>query len=181
MEWVGLQIFVVLSTTVLTNGKHLSFTNSLFMLVFSNALAYVGYVVHGWVGDKVGRRETIMVSWILAGLSYGIMLLFAHSFMAVMITYSIGLFFIIGSNAALFSYVSESYPTRMRGTAASVINAMGPIGAIIGSALFSAFIGNAGVIKGALFAGVLPLLISGFLMLGTRRVKPGQDLEAISN
>lgn len=180
MNWVAIQIFVVLSTTILVNGKHLSFTNSLFMLVFSNALAYVGYVTHGWIGDKVGRRETVVVSWILAGLSYGAMLLLANGFMAVMITYSIGLFFIIGSYSALFSYMSESYPTRMRGTAASVINAMGPIGGIVGSALFAMFTGSSGLIMGAFFAGVIPLILSGLLMLGARQVKPGQDLEAIS-
>lgn len=180
MNWVAIQVFVVLSTTVLVNGKQISFSNSLLMLILSNALSYIGYVVHGYIGDKVGRRGTVGVAWILAALSYASMLLFAHGFLGVVVTYSIGLFFIIGAYSALFSYMSESFPTRMRGTAASVINAMGPIGGIIGSALFAAFTGTSGIVTGAFLAGVIPLLLSGLLMFGARPVRPGQDLETIA-
>ena len=51
--------------------------------------------------------------------------------------YTIGLFFIIGPYAALLFFMGESFPTRVRGTGASFVNAMGPIGAIAGGALLS--------------------------------------------
>ena len=56
-NWFAIQMFSVLGTTVLTEAKGLSFNNSLFMLIFSNGLAYIGYITHGYIGDKIGRRE----------------------------------------------------------------------------------------------------------------------------
>ena len=182
LNWFACQTFLVLGTTILVQGKGITFTNSLFMLVFSNALSYVGYIVLGWIGDRVGRRGTCAVSWLLAGVSYGFMVLWAQSIVAVTITYSLGLFFLIGSYSAFFSYIAESFPTRIRGTASAFVNSMGPLGAIIGSAIFSVIVGatSNNVILGAVASGVVPLLLSGLMILAARKIKPGTSLEDIS-
>src|ERR687887_104916 len=140
LNWIGIQIFVVLGTTVLVQGKSISMENALLFLVASNALSYIGYLVHGYVGDIIGRRETIAGRRILAGIAFALMLLVAQGGGAVLAFYMIGLFFIIGPYSALFAYMGESYPTRSRGTGAAFINAMGPIGAIIGGALLTALL-----------------------------------------
>jgi MFS family permease len=179
-NWLAIQVFAVLSTTVLVNGKHMTFTNSLFMLVLSNALSYLGYVIHGYVGDRIGRRTTVGLAWIASAICYSLLLLVAHGNAAIIVFYSLGLFFLIGAYSAMMSYISESFPTRMRGTAASVVNAMGPVGGILGSALFATFTSAGGVITGAMVAGTLPLLLSGILMFGARAIRPGQTLESIA-
>ncbi len=181
LNWFAVQIFAVLGTTVLTQGKGISFSNSLFLLILSNALAYVGYVAHGYIGDFIGRRETIAGAWILSGISYTIMLLIPSNYWAVLIAYSVGLFFLIGSYSALFTYMGESFPTRIRGTGSSFINAMGPIGGVLGSLLFTSVLrGGANVVNATLIAGALPLILSGLLMFGARRVPPQQTLEEIA-
>ncbi|WP_027415558.1 MFS transporter [Aneurinibacillus terranovensis] len=183
LNWFAIQIFAVLSTTVLTGGKGISFNNSLFLLILSNALSYVGYVFHGYLGDKFGRRGTIIVAWICGGLSYTYMLFIAHGYWPVLISYSIGLFFLIGSYSALFTYMGESFPTRIRGTGSSLINSFGTIGGILGSVLFTVLVASgtpAHVVQASFFAGALPLLISGILMFGARSVPPSQSLEEIS-
>jgi MFS family permease len=181
LNWFAIQVFTVLGTTVLTQGKGISFSNSLFLLILSNALAYIGYITHGYIGDYLGRRETIAGAWIIAGICYLIMLLVASSYVAVLITYSVGLFFLIGAYSALFTYMGESFPTRMRGTGASFINAMGPIGAVLGSLLFTGVLaGSASVATAALIAGAIPLILSGLFLFGARRVPPRRTLEEIS-
>ncbi|GAC1358879.1 MAG: MFS transporter [Ktedonobacteraceae bacterium] len=181
LNWFAVQIFAVLGTTVLTQGKGISFSNSLFLLILSNALAYVGYVAHGYIGDAIGRRETIAGAWILSGISYTVMLLLPSNYWAVLISYSVGLFFLIGSYSALFTYMGESFPTRMRGTGSSFINAMGPIGGVLGSLLFTTILqGGASIVNATLIAGALPLILSGLLMFGARRVPPQQTLEEIA-
>jgi MFS family permease len=181
LNWFAVQIFAVLGTTVLTQGKGISFSNSLFLLILSNALAYVGYVAHGYIGDFIGRRETIAGAWILSGISYTIMLLIPSNYWAVLIAYSVGLFFLIGSYSALFTYMGESFPTRIRGTGSSFINAMGPIGGVLGTLLFTTVLrGGANVVNATLIAGALPLILSGLLMFGARRVPPRQMLEEIA-
>lgn len=183
LNWFSIQIFSVLSTTVLTQGKGISFSNSLFLLILSNVIAYIGYVTHGYVGDRVGRRGTIITAWILAGLFYSAMLFLAHSYWMVLLTYSIGLFFQIGSYSALFTYMGESFPTRVRGTGSAFINAMGPIGGILGSAIFSAMVGSGdaqSVVTAAFVSGALPLILSGLFMFGARPIPPAKPLEDIA-
>lgn len=181
LNWLGVQVLIVLGTTVLTQGKGISLISALFFLVVSNALAYVGYILHGYVGDFLGRRETILIGWLLSGITYALMLFVAEGTAAVLVTYMFGLFFLIGPYSALFSYMGESYPTRARGTGAAFVNAMGPIGAIVGSALFTTFQAVGYTIPPAAFlAGALPIFLSGLTLLGARRVKPGQVLEEIA-
>ncbi|MFZ0215260.1 MAG: MFS transporter [Candidatus Dormiibacterota bacterium] len=180
LNWIGIQIFVVLSTTILVTAKGIPIEYALFILIASNALSYIGYLVHGYVGDRVGRRETIAVGWLLAGISYAVMLVLAHGIVPVLIFYMIGLFFIIGPYSALFGYMGESYPTRSRGTGTAFINAMGPIGAIIGGAALTALLHSGlSLTVAALLGGAVPVFVSGFTLLGARRIKPGQTLEEV--
>ena len=74
LNWIAIEVFVVLATTIMIKAKGVSMHNALLFLIASNALSYVGYVVHGYIGDTIGRRETIMGGWILAGLAYASMI-----------------------------------------------------------------------------------------------------------
>jgi hypothetical protein len=96
----------------------------------------------------------------------------------VLTMYTAGLFFIIGPYAALLFFMGESFPTRVRGTGSSFVNAMGPAGAIAGSALFSLFTGiGLSVVLTAFLAGSIATLLSALLMLGTRDVKDPRQAE----
>jgi MFS family permease len=180
-NWIGIQVFAVLGTTVLTDGKGVSFSSALVVLIVSNAAAYIGYLCHGFVGDRIGRRLTIAGGWVISGLAYTLMLFGPDSDTFVLTMYTIGLFFIIGPYAALLFFMGESFPTRVRGTGASFVNAMGPIGAIAGSALLTVFLSVSGgnMVLSAFLSGALATLLSGLLMLGTRDVKDPREAEAL--
>ena len=77
--------------------------------------------------------------------------------------------------------MGESFPTRVRGTGASFVNAMGPVGAIAGSALLTGFLSLTGenMVISAFFSGAVATILSGLLMLGTRDVKEPQQAEAV--
>ncbi|MGH3318564.1 MAG: MFS transporter [Streptosporangiaceae bacterium] len=174
LNWFGVQVFSVLGTTVLLESHGISLGSSLVILIVSNAVAFVGYVVHGVVGDKIGRRETIGLGWLLSGICYALMLFVVHGYFGVFIFYTLGLFFLIGPYSALLFYMGESYPTRMRGSGTALANAMGPIGAIFGSAVLTALLDTGfGMAVSAAVAGALAIFISGFLIFGARRVRPG--------
>ena len=134
-----------------------------------------------YIGDVLGRRETVAGAWILSGISYTVMLFLSSSYLAVLIAYSVGLFFLIGSYSALFTYMGESFPTRIRGTGSSFINAMGPIGGVLGSLLFTTVLqSGANVVNATMIAGAIPLILSGLMMFGARRVPPQKTLEEIA-
>lgn len=178
MNWIGIQVFAVLGTTVLTEGKGVEFGSALTVLVVSNAAAYIGYLTHGFLGDLIGRRLTIAGGWVISGVAYSLMLFGPDAPAFVLTMYTIGLFFIIGPYAALLFFMGESFPTRVRGTGASVVNAMGPVGAIAGSGLLSVALALGFDMVGAAFiVGAIATVISGILMLGTRNVTDPRQAE----
>lgn len=75
--------------------------------------------------------------------------------------------------------MGESYPTRYRASGVSLVTAMGPVGAILGGAIFSVLLGaNIDVPPAAALAGAIPVLLSGALMFGARSIAP-DDVDAV--
>ena len=93
-NWMAIQVFSVLGTTVLTKGKGVSFDNALIVLVLANAVGFAGYLFHGWVGDRFGRRSTIIVGWIVGSVLTAVMLLGPSSSAFVIPLYALSLFFL---------------------------------------------------------------------------------------
>ncbi|WP_158773956.1 MULTISPECIES: MFS transporter [Cobetia] len=170
-SWMAIQVFAVLGTTVLVEAKSVSFESSLYVLILANAVGFVGYLTHGWLGDRIGRRTTVMLGFLLGGIASVVMLLGPASDGFVYMMYAITLFFLLGPFAAILFYMGESFPAHVRGTGANVAHVMAPVGAIVGSGLVSVLL-TAGVSMtwAAILAGSLPLMLSGLLMLGTRKV-----------
>ncbi len=92
INWFAIQIFGVLGTTVITKVHDVSFESSLWVLVLSNLVGYCGYLAHGWLGDRFGRRNIIALGWMLGGLSLATMLYGPADFSLIVILYSAGLF-----------------------------------------------------------------------------------------
>lgn len=176
LNWVGVLVFAILGTSLLSapDGKDIPFTNALVILVVSNATAFAGYVFHGWLGDRIGRRNTIALGWILCGASFTAMLLApSGNFGVVVALYSAGLFFLIGPFSALLFFNGESFPVRTRATGGSIINAGGQVGAIISSFLITLALGAGWTWSTAAFwIGCVPIFASGLLILAARNVNP---------
>ncbi|GAA1227481.1 MFS transporter [Pseudonocardia alaniniphila] len=176
LNWLGVLVFAILGTSLLTapDGKNIAFTNALAILIVSNATAFAGYLFHGWLGDRIGRRNAIAIGWVFSALSFGAMLLGpSGNFGLIIGLYSAGLFFLIGPYSALLFFNGESFPVHTRATGGSIINAAGQIGAIIGGLLVTYSLSRgAGWTTAALLWGCLPILVSGLLILGARNVDP---------
>jgi MFS family permease len=180
LQWFCVQVLAILGTTVLTEGKGVSFGSALTVLIVANAAAYVGYITHGFVGDILGRRLTTAVGWMLCGVFFTIMLFGPDSPAFVLTTYTIGLFFLVGPAASFFFFMGESFPTRVRGTGTAFVNCVGPIGAIVGGALFTAAL-SAGMsmTMAAFVVGVSGVFLGGLCMLGTRNVTDPRQAEVL--
>lgn len=177
-SWMAIQVFAVLGTTVLVEAKGVSFESSLYVLILANAVGFVGYLSHGWVGDRIGRRNTVLMGFLLGGAASLLMLLGPASDGFVYLMYAITLFFLLGPFAAILFYMGESFPAHVRGTGANVAHVMAPVGAIVGSGLVSMLLTMGLTMTwAAIIAGSLPLLLSGLLMFGTRHVDHRQQDE----
>ncbi len=171
-NWMAIQVFSVLGTSVLTGAKGFSFDNSLVVLVLANAVGFCGYIFHGWIGDRIGRRTTIIGGWTVGAVVTAAMLLGPDSSAWVMVTYSLSLFFLTGPYAALLFYMGESFPAQVRGMGTNVAHVMGPVGGIAGSALLTVLLSaGAGMRTAALVTGSVFMLLSGIVMLGARNTE----------
>ena len=173
LNWSAIQVFGVLGTTVLTQVHNVSFENSLLILVLSNVVGYIGYLSHGFIGDKIGRRNTLALGWMLGGFAFAGMLYGPHDLYVVVGLYSLGLFFLNGPYAAALFFIGESYPTAIRGTGSAIVHAMGPIGAILaGLGITAALSSGSDWLHAGLFFGAVPCFFSGLLIFATRHVDP---------
>ena len=176
LNWIGVLAFVILGTSLLTapDGKNITFGSALTVLVISNATAFAGYLFHGWVGDRIGRRNTIGVAWILSALSfYGMLKAPDGDFALIIALYSAGLFFLIGPFSALLFFTGESFPVNTRATGGALINACGQVGAIVGGMLITLTLASGGTWEQAgLWWGCLPVLAAGLIVFAARHVDP---------
>lgn len=173
LNWFGTLTFSILGTTVLTEGKHVTFSNALIILILSNIVAFVGYVFHGWLGDRFSRRNVIAVAWIFGGASFAIMTTLAQGPVMVVLFMSIGLFFQIGAYSALLYFMADSFDTKSRATGTTFVNSLGQIGAVVGGIIITMML-TAGVdiTIAALVVGALGTVASGLLIMGCRRDVP---------
>ena len=171
----------VLATSVLGQAKGIDLTNALWTIFFGNGVAVLGYLFLGWVGDRIGRRETVIIAQTLAALCTFALLFLASSLTAVVIGYALVLFFAQGAAAPFFAYVGESFPTRVRGSGAAFINITGPIGGIFGPLVYGLLQQAGASPTVAAASGGVAALAAAACLLAARSIRPGQELTDISH
>lgn len=179
LNWFAIVIFTVLGTSVLggsggTPGKGVDFSNALQVLIVSNLAGFLGYVFHGWLGDRIGRRNAVAIGWTLGGFAFYAMLQApGGDFWRIVPLYSLGLFFLMGPYAAVLFLIGESFASPIRATAGSFIGALGQLGAIVaGFGITWTLSQGADWVEAALAWGALPCLLSGVLMWLVPHVDP---------
>lgn len=171
-NWFAIQVFSVLGTTILVEAKGVSFDNALIILVLSNAVGFAGYVCHGWLGDKIGRKRTVVIGWLAGGVASFVMLIGPGNSAFIVALYAMTLFFLTGPYAALLFYMGESFPPQVRGMGANVAHVMAPLGGIAGSGLLTILL-TTGVDTAwaAIIVGTGGLILSALCMAGTRTLR----------
>jgi len=116
--------------------------------------------VVGHLIDRFGSRRLIIIGASLAGIGL-ILLATVHSFLAFFLIYV--LVVALGSNAGFFHPVSTAvnkWFIRRRGIGFSIITASGSIGGMIMAPLLSYIILDFGWRNGAIFAGLIILIVA---------------------
>jgi MFS transporter, putative metabolite:H+ symporter len=177
VNFFGIMSFSILGSSVLKNAKGVHLSEAFWMLIIINLIAYFGYVFHGWLGDKIGRKPTIAIGWIISSAFFAAMLSPAVTNPTlIIITYAGGLFFLVGPYAAIQYFMAECYPVSCRATGVTFIGAMSQPGIIVGGALFTVVAGAMGTGTAALWVGAGGIFLSGVVMLFTQRPR-AVDLE----
>jgi MFS family permease len=170
LNYFPVLVFNILGTTVLTTVHHFAFADALTLLLMSNFVAYLGYLFHGLMGDRFGRRNIIAFGWMASGVVFTAMIFGPSDYWIVVALYSLGQFFLNGPYAAVLFFVGESYDTSIRGRGSAFVAAVGPIGAILASAAAAVLLSNGfDWTMTAFLFGSIPLVLSGFSVLFARK------------
>jgi MFS family permease len=171
----------VLATSILAQSKGIELNGALWTIVFGNAVAILGYLLFGWLGDRLGRRDTVIIAQLLAAVCTLILLFVAQGFTMVVIFYSLVLFFAQGAAAPFFAYVGESYPTRIRGTGAAFIGITGPIGGTVGLAIYGSLVGSGHSSAVAASSGAIAAALAALCLFAARKIPPRRDIGELSH
>jgi MFS family permease len=159
--------------TYLRTVRHLSITNTGAFLLVNIAGSFFGYIIGGYIADIIGRRLSFMLFACAATITV-IVYMFAavNNTMILVLGFPLG-FFPSALNAGVGAFLSELFPTRIRGTAQGfAYNAGRGIGAF-----FPALVGRfgdqfpLGQVIGTVAAVAYSLVIVAALLLPETKAK----------
>ncbi|HWU59886.1 MAG TPA: MFS transporter [Microbacteriaceae bacterium] len=163
----------------LTQVKGWTANEAATLLLFSGGIGFFFYIIGGILGEKFGRRNVMIVSGVLVGpLNLLILFVSGHVWVAIV-------FFCIYQvtngtwSGAGYSYQSEVFPTRVRGTAVGWMGAMAVGGNVIGSAIWIGATSVTTLIVTWIIIAVCIGIAQGISTFFLPNIKPGQELENI--
>ena len=143
------------------------------------AAGAVGNVVAGYCLDRLGRRPTLAIAFIVGGIltfAWG----FASSGTAIVLVGCITAFFAFGAaGGPLFAYTSEIYPTRFRATGTGWAAAWQRVGGIVAPIVLSSVLASGASNMTFFLILAATLLAGGFAMLLLGYETRGRSLEQI--
>ncbi len=151
VEWYDFTLYLYFATVlsrVFFGGGATSLLATLAGFAISYAMRPLGAVVFGHIGDRIGRRRTLLLSMMLMtaamlatallpdyaaiGPAAGVLLLALRCFMA----FSVG-----GEYTGVVAYMLEGAPERRRGLLTSLASAASEVGALLAVALSALTVG----------------------------------------
>jgi MFS family permease len=163
----------------LTKYKHFSESAASTLLLGCGGVGFFFYILGGWLGERWGRREVIIVSGVLVAPLSLLFLVVEQTWLVVVVYFLLYQATNGTWSGAGYAYQGESFPTRIRGTAVGFLSAVQVLGFVIGSILWTVLAGfGKPMLTWLVIATGVSLGMWTTLIL--RRIPPGLELEAIS-
>ena len=174
---VAVGFVLTLGVTYVTSYNGLTIEQASLTLTIISGFGILGAIVMGRLGDYVPSRLLILICTVLSGLalaSYGIKGGIGLIFPAA----AVFGFFGQGMVGCWFKYVTESFPTRTRGTGLLMIQAMYGLGVVYGPLIFGALMGAGQFPATVIVAALIPVLGASVLFAGMH-IATRKELEEI--
>jgi len=168
--------------TFLIEDRGVSQADAAGMLVWSWAIAAVGYLLASYVGEFVlTRRNTVILYQWLGAVCFGLTLWLVESPTLLMIGIGISTMFFFGSESMRMPMVAEIFPTRLRATAAATVGSLGVTTAsLTAPLLIPATVAALGWTWTFTLFAVVPLVIAGFIFSCLENFPAGVEIEELS-
>ena len=121
----------------LTKYKGFSSSGASTLLLASGGIGFFFYILGGFLGERYGRREIIIVTGALVA-PLSLLFLYVHQTWLVVAVYFLLYQATNGTwSGAGYAYQGESFPTRVRGTAVGFLSAMQVLGFVVGTLVWT--------------------------------------------
>lgn len=111
-----------LATPVAEGGAGISLTTSSLYMFGSYLCSFIGYMTAGRLSDKLGRRKTLWLYFIMGGLMPPLEVWAARVSIPLYFVFNLGFgFFNVAGAACIYPIATETFPTQMRSTALGFI------------------------------------------------------------
>lgn len=162
----------------LLQAKGFPVTKSVYYTVLISLAGIPGFLTTGWLVEVWGRKKTLAGSLVASAVAcylYG-----ASTTQTELIVFGLAMqFCMFGMGSAMYAYVPELYPTRIRATGSGFASAAGRVGALLGPFIVGLILpvtGQAGVFALGAGAFIAAAMLVMFLGIETK----GKTLEEIS-
>ena len=160
-------------------AKGMTVVKSYSLAVGTNTAAVLAGILSGYVGDRIGRKATLMIGFGVAGI---VVVLFGYSSSTGQLIASSVLFGFFANFAltGVQPMLVETYPTAFRNTGVAFSQAFGRLGSMSGplAAGFAQGIGFG--FTGTLAMFVMPAIICVIILLFFKRETKGKTLEVLA-
>jgi MFS family permease len=174
---VAVGFILTLGVTYVGSYNGLSITQAALSLTIISGFGIIGAIVMGRLGDYVSSRFLILICTVLSGLALasfaikgGVGLIFPAA--------AVFGFFGQGMVGCWFKYVTESFPTRARGTGILMIQAMYGMGVVYGPLIFGVLMGAGDYPATVLLAAFIPI-VGALVLYAGLHIAPHKELEEI--
>jgi putative MFS transporter len=175
MLWLGTGATGLLYLVLVQEGFSLE-TTLTFGVVATLASA-PGYWISAYLLEKIGRRPTLFLYAAIAAAAYILVVHTSDPAMIVTALLAIN-FTAIGGVGAVYTYLSEQYPTEIRATATAWINVFSRVAMASGSVLTGLLISLVGA-QNAFTIGGIAFAAAGLVLLAFGIETRGKSLEEI--
>jgi putative MFS transporter len=121
-------------------AKGFDFVHSLTYVIIIVSVGAIGNVGAGLLLNRIGRRMAMLIFFVIGGIAlmvWGVQ----NSTTGILLVGSIASFFIYGVSGAVYTYTSEIYPNRLRGTGTGWSGAAQRVGSIVAPLIIGFMIG----------------------------------------
>ena len=168
--------------TFLVEVRGFTQSTATLLVGLSYGLGVIGYISSSFVGEYyMTRRNTIALWLFIGGFALTGLIWIPETMTGIVIWFTLMAAFFYGTNAVMGTFLSEVFPTRLRGTGAAIV---GAAALNLGFCVFPVVVSQLAVAYGwqmAFTIGTVPLVFLGALaVLGVDNYRSGQDLDEVA-
>jgi MFS family permease len=168
--------------TFLNQARGVAQADAAGLLVWSWAIAAIGYLIASYVGEFVlTRRNTVILYQVLGAICFAATLWLIESPAALMVGLGVSTMFFFGSESMRMPMVAEIFPTRLRATASATVGSLAvTIASLLAPLLIPATVPSVGWSWAFTLFGVIPLIMAATIFMFLENFPVGVEMEELS-